>query len=264
MDLEISGKVALITGSNRGIGKATAITLSKEGVNIALLARNEDLLIETKNEISKASSDIKVEYFICDTKDNEQVRKTILEVEKEFSKIDILVNCAAALPEESTLENFDEDKLFEQIDVKVSGYIRCAKNVAPIMKKNGWGRIINISGLNARSSGNLIGSIRNISVSSMTKNLADNLGPHGINVNVIHPGLTYTERSDSGIEKIAKKENISFDEAKNKMLGNNSINKVITAYDIANIVAFLSSPLSHSINGEPIPAGGGVKGMIYY
>mgnify|MGYP001158750393 CR=1 FL=1 len=67
MDLEISGKVALITGSNRGIGKATAITLSKEGVNIALLARNEDLLIETKNEISKVSS-VKVEYFICDTK----------------------------------------------------------------------------------------------------------------------------------------------------------------------------------------------------
>jgi len=104
MDLEISGKVALITGSNRGIGKATAITLSKEGVNIALLARNEDLLIETKNEISKASSDIKVEYFICDTKDNEQVRKTVLEIEKEFGKIDILVNCAAALPEESTLD----------------------------------------------------------------------------------------------------------------------------------------------------------------
>ena len=264
MDLEISGKVALITGSNRGIGKATAITLSKEGVNIALLARNEDLLIETKNEISKVSS-VKVEYFICDTKDNEQVRrKTVLKVEKIFGKIDILVNCAAALPEESNLENFDEDKLFEQIDVKVSGYIRCAKNVAPIMKKNGWGRIINISGLNARSSANLIGSIRNISVSSMTKNLADNLGPHGINVNVIHPGLTYTERSDSSIKKIAKKENISFDEAKEKMLSNNSIKKVITAYDIANIVAFLSSPLSGSINGEPIPAGGGVKGMIYY
>ena len=107
--------------------------------------------------------------------------------------------CAAALPEESTFRNFDEDKLFEQIDVKVSGYIRCAKNVAPIMK-NGWGRIINISGLNARSSGNLIGSIRNISVSSMTKNLADNLGPHGINVNRNVPGFNFMERSDSGLK----------------------------------------------------------------
>tara|TARA_S200000501_G_scaffold8715_1_gene7733 strand:+ start:309 stop:1103 length:795 start_codon:yes stop_codon:yes gene_type:complete len=264
MDLQVSGKVALITGSNRGIGKATAITLSKEGVNIALLARNKDLLAQTKKEISEISPNIKVEYFICDTKSNDEVQETVENIEKTFGTIDILVNCAAALPEDSTLENFDDKKLFEQIEVKVAGYIRCAKSVAPIMKKNGWGRIINISGLNARNSGNLIGSMRNISVSSLTKNLADNLGPFGINVNVIHPGLTYTERSDTGIEELSKKQNISFEEAKEKMLSNNSINKVITAYDIANIVAFLSSPISKSINGEPIPAGGGMKGFIYY
>ncbi len=264
MDLQISGKVALITGSNRGIGKASAITLAKEGVNIALLARNEDLLLQTKNEISNISPEVKVDYFICDTKNNSEVQKTVKDIEKAFGTIDILVNCAAALPEDSTLENFDDKKLFEQIEVKVAGYIRCAKSVAPIMKKSGWGRIINISGMNARSSANLIGSMRNISVSSLTKNLADNLGEYGINVNVIHPGLTYTERSDEKIEEISKKENISFDDAKKKMLSNNSINTVITAYDIANIVAFLSSPLSRSINGEPIPAGGGWKGAVYY
>jgi len=264
MDLKISGKVALITGSNRGIGKATAITLSKEGVNIALLARNEKLLSQTKEEISQISPDIKVEYFICDTKSNKDVEETVEKIEKVFGTIDILVNCAAALPEDSNLENFDDKKLFEQIEVKVAGYIRCAKSVAPIMKKNGWGRIINISGLNARSSANLIGSMRNISVSSMTKNLADNLGQFGINVNVIHPGLTYTERSDANIELLSKNQNISFEDAKEKLLANNSINEVITSYDIANIVAFLSSPISKAINGEPIPAGGGMKGFIYY
>ena len=264
MDLKISGKVALITGSNRGIGKATAITLSKEGVNIALLARNEKLLSQTKEEISQISPDIKVEYFICDTKSNKDVEETVAKIEKVFGTIDILVNCAAALPEDSNLENFDDKKLFEQIEVKVAGYIRCAKSVAPIMKKNGWGRIINISGLNARSSANLIGSMRNISVSSMTKNLADNLGQFGINVNVIHPGLTYTERSDANIELLSKNQNISFEDAKEKLLANNSINEVITSYDIANIVAFLSSPISKAINGEPIPAGGGMKGFIYY
>jgi len=264
MDLKISGKVALITGSNRGIGKATAITLSKEGVNIALLARNEKLLSQTKEEISQISPDIKVDYFICDTKNNKDVEATVEKIEKVFGTIDILVNCAAALPEDSNLENFDDKKLFEQIEVKVAGYIRCAKSVAPIMKKNGWGRIINISGLNARSSANLIGSMRNISVSSMTKNLADNLGQFGINVNVIHPGLTYTERSDANIELLSKNQNISFEDAKEKLLANNSINEVITSYDIANIVAFLSSPISKAINGEPIPAGGGMKGFIYY
>ena len=115
MDLKITGKVALITGSNRGIGKATAITLAKEGVNIALLARNEELLSQTKKEILETSPEVKVDYFICDTKDNEQVKNTVQNVEKAFGKIDILVNCAAALPEESTLENFEDKKLFEHL-----------------------------------------------------------------------------------------------------------------------------------------------------
>ncbi len=151
--------IALITGSNRGIGKASAITLAKEGVNIALLARNEDLLLQTKNEISNISPEVKVDYFICDTKSNKEVQKTVKDIEKAFGTIDILVNCAAALPEDSTLENFDDKKLFEQIEVKVAGYIRCAKNVAPIMKKNGCvisGRVIgncirSISGCNGNN-----------------------------------------------------------------------------------------------------------------
>ncbi len=264
MDLELQSKVALITGASRGIGKATAITLAKEGANVALVARNEDLLIDTKHEISKSCPEVKVDYFICDTRYNEQVESMVDKVHKKFKSIDILVNCAAMVAQPSTIDNFDDTELIEQIEVKVSGYIRCAKFVSPIMKKNKWGRIINISGLNARSSGSLIGSIRNISVSSLTKHLADNLGPYGINVNVIHPGFTYTERSKGMIEKISKEKKISHDEAESQLLKNNSINTIITAYDIANIVAFLSSPKSKSINGEPIPAGGGVVGPIYY
>ena len=101
-------------------------------------------------------------------------------------------------------------------------------------------------------------------MSSLTKNLADNLGPHGINVTVIHPGLTYTERSIPMIENLSKEKDISIEKAKNELLSNNSINSVITSYDIANLVVFLASPLSKSINGDAIPAGGGVKGSIYY
>ncbi len=264
MDLEIQSKVALVTGASRGIGKATAITLAKEGVNVALVARNEDLLLQTKNEISEICPKVKVEYFICDTRYNAQVESMVNNVHKEFKSIDILVNCAAMVAQPSTIDNFDDTELIEQIEVKVSGYIRCAKFVSPIMKKNKWGRIINISGLNARSSASLIGSIRNISVSSLTKHLADNLGPHGINVNVIHPGYTYTERSKGMIEKISKEKNISHDEAESQLLKNNSVKSVINAYDIANIVTFLASPKSKSINGDPISAGGGVVGPIYY
>ncbi len=264
MDLKLNNKVALITGGSRGIGKSSALALSKEEVNIALVARDEKLLKSTKEEILKESPKVKVEYYLCDTRSNDQVEEMVKNVYGDFGSIDILVNCAAMLPQDSTLENFVDNDLLEQIEVKVSGYLRCAQNVAPYMKEKGWGRIINISGLNARSSGNLIGSIRNISVSSLTKNLADNLGPHGINVTVIHPGLTYTERSIPMIENLSKEKDISIEKAKNELLSNNSINSVITSYDIANLVVFLASPLSKSINGDAIPAGGGVKGSIYY
>jgi NAD(P)-dependent dehydrogenase (short-subunit alcohol dehydrogenase family) len=264
MDLKIQDKVAIITGGSRGIGKATALKLSNEGANIALVARNESSLKETKLEILQTSPNCIVDYFVCDTHDNTQVEKMVNAVHQKFGSIDILVNCAAMLPQESNLDNFDDKELIEQIEVKVSGYIRCAKNVAPYMKDKGWGRIVNISGLNARSSANLIGSIRNISVSSLTKNLADTLGPFGINVSVVHPGLTYTERSDQMIKNLSEEKNIDFDTAKKILLENNSIKSIITSSDIANVIAFLVSPLSKSINGDAISAGGGMKGFVYY
>jgi len=264
MDLQIQNKVAIITGGSRGIGKSTALKLAEEGVNIALVSRTESLLKETKKEISKKYPQSKVDYFICDTHDNSQVENMVKAVYEKFKSIDILINCAAMLPQESNIDNFDDLELIEQIEVKVSGYIRCAKNVAPYMKAKGWGRIVNISGLNARSSSNLIGSIRNVSVSSLTKNLADNLGPFGINVSVVHPGLTYTERSDQMIKNLSKKNSIDYDSAKKILFENNSINALISSEDIANVIAFLASPLSVSINGDAISAGGGINGFIYY
>tara|TARA_B110000495_G_C22983580_1_gene578483 strand:+ start:763 stop:1557 length:795 start_codon:yes stop_codon:yes gene_type:complete len=264
MDLQIQNKVAIITGGSRGIGKSTALKLAEEGVNIALVSRTESMLIETKKEIMKKNPQCKVDYFICDTHDNSQVENMVKAVYEKFKSIDILVNCAAMLPQESNIDNFDDKELIEQIEVKVSGYIRCAKNVAPYMKSKGWGRIVNISGLNARSSSNLIGSIRNVSVSSLTKNLADNLGPFGINVSVVHPGLTYTERSDQMIKNLSKKNSIDYDSAKKILFENNSINALISSEDIANVIAFLASPLSVSINGDAISAGGGINGFIYY
>ena len=87
-----------------------------------------------------------------------------------------------------------EIKTVRDTGTKVLGYLRCARAVAPVLKERGWGRIINISGLAARQSGTAIGSMRNVAVAALTKNLADELGPHGINVTVVHPGLTWTER----------------------------------------------------------------------
>jgi NAD(P)-dependent dehydrogenase (short-subunit alcohol dehydrogenase family) len=93
------------------------------------------------------------------------------------------------------LGELSDDAVHVELETKVLGYPRCARAVAPFMIEQGWGRINNISGLSARQSGSLVGSVRNVAVSAMTKNLADELGPAGINVTVVHPGVTVTGRT---------------------------------------------------------------------
>ena len=130
--------------------------------------------------------------------------------------------------------------------------------VAPIMKERGWGRIINISGLASRSSGSAVGSIRNVSVSALTKNLADELGPFGINAVVIHPGATRTEATPGVAAARAEAAGVSVEEILEEMANANSVRKLIDARQIAYVAAFVASPKAVAINGDAIAAGGGV------
>jgi NAD(P)-dependent dehydrogenase (short-subunit alcohol dehydrogenase family) len=157
-----------------------------------------------------------------------------------------------------------EDALMGQMDVKVLGYLRCIQAVAPHMMRKGWGRIINVSGLNARTSASIIGSVRNVAVVALTKNAADELGPHGINVTVVHPGLTVTEHYMAEIDAQAAADRVDRDELLKRRFARNSLKRVIDAREIAYVVTFLASPKSVAINGDVIAAGGGVPGVIHY
>ena len=148
--------------------------------------------------------------------------------------------------------------------MKVLGYLRCARAVVPSMKANGWGRIINVSGLAARSSGAITGSVRNVAVAAATKNLADELGHHGINATVVHPGFTVTEKTPETIALRAQRAGISLAEAERQLAAGVSIGRLVTAEEVAAVVAFLASPRSVAINGDAITVGGGVPGPIYY
>jgi NAD(P)-dependent dehydrogenase (short-subunit alcohol dehydrogenase family) len=161
------------------------------------------------------------------------------------------------------LADVTDDAFWSDVNVKVMGYLRCAREVAPHMIRQRWGRIISISGLAARSTGTLVGSMRNVAVVAMTKNLADELGQHGINVTVVHPGLTRTEKTPTVVASLAERQGISPAEAEKRMV-TNLIGRWIDARDIAYVVTFLASPKATAINGDVIPAAGGVRGSIYY
>ena len=106
--------------------------------------------------------------------------------------------------------------------------------------------------------------MRNVAVAALTKNLADELGPHGINVTVVHPGTTRTEKTTGVVAAQAKTLGVTPDEVERRMAEANSVRKVIEAREIAYVVAFLASPKSIAINGDAIAAGGGVGRSIYY
>ena len=266
MDLQLTNKTAIITGGSRGIGKAIAAVLAAEGVDVALVARTRAALEDAATEIRQTTGRQAIP-LVADTGDTVAVNAMVEQAARDLGRIDILVNCAArpgGAPPKPGVENLPDDVFVEQMNVKVLGYLRCARAVVPSMKAQGWGRIINISGLAARQTGNTIGSIRNVAVSALTKNLADELGPFGINVTCVHPGLTWTEHMHEVMEQQAASLGETLQDARTRLAEQNAVRRIIAAEDIATIVAFLASPLSIAITGESIAAGGGVGRAIHY
>jgi NAD(P)-dependent dehydrogenase (short-subunit alcohol dehydrogenase family) len=243
VNLELQGRRAIVTGGSRGIGLAVARALVSEGARVALVARGIGALEESARALRVlATASDAVIPIKADTGSDDAVATMVARVVDQFGGVDILVN-AAATPNTG---GFSEDDLEAHLNVKLRGYLRCARAVAPLMSTQGWGRIVNVSGLAARQTGSVVGSVRNVAVAALTKNLADELGPSGINVTVVHPGLTLTEREPPPGVPIP------------------SIGRHVTAAEVADVIVFLCSPRSVAVNGDAIAVGGGARGSIHY
>ncbi len=266
MDLGLKGKVALITGGSRGIGKAVARELAREGVSVAIAARDPAMLEAAAAEIARDTG-AKAKGYKTDTGDDAAVKALAAAVLKDFGRIDILVNCAAQPGGQARpppLAEITNEAFWADMNVKVMGYLRTAREVAPIMARQGGGRIINVSGLAARNTGSTIGSVRNVSVSALTKNLADELAPQNISVVCVHPALTRTEKTAGVVERQAKAQNLSHAEVEKKMGSKNLTGKLISSEEVADVIVFLASPRAVAVNGDSIAAGGGQPGSIHY
>ena len=265
MDLQLEGKRAIVTGGNQGIGLAIAHALAAEGVDLVLAARNEEKLAAAAEAVS-ARSGREVVPITVDVTDGESVRRLVTGAVDALGSVDILVNNAsnqvtgAGMP---TLAETSDEMFWDDVNVKVVGYLRVARAVAPHLIEQGWGRIINISGLGYRQTLSIVRSIRNVSVAALTKNLADQLGPHGVNVTVVHPGQTRTEVTGARYAERAREEGIKL-EAYERRIADNSIGRAVTGEEVADVVAFLASPRSVSISGDAIAVGGGLLGTINY
>jgi NAD(P)-dependent dehydrogenase (short-subunit alcohol dehydrogenase family) len=260
MDLRLEGKRALIVGGSRGIGRATALQLAREGVAVAIASRGAD--VEAVATRLAEESGGRVVGVRLDTRDDAAVREGVAAAIQALGGIDVLV-CTAADPWTSdknrgALET-DGAFLLGEVDTKVVGYLRVAQAVLPGMRERRSGRIILVSGLGARTSGTIAQTLRNVGVSTLAKNLADEFGPQGIGAVVVHPGATRTEawaaRAAAGGPSI---------EAAEAAASRNSLRRPIDASEVADVITFLASPRSQSITGDAVAVGGGMPGFVSY
>jgi NAD(P)-dependent dehydrogenase (short-subunit alcohol dehydrogenase family) len=255
-----------VTGGSRGIGLAVGRALALEGVHVALLARGE-AEVQAAAEVAAAETGGLLIGVAADTGDDRAVRCAVQEITQALGGIDIAVNAAARPASAGVVTSAvltSDDLVRQELEIKVLGYLRVIRAVAPGMAERGWGRIINVSGLNARQSGSLVGSVRNVAVAAMTKNLADELGPQGINVTLVHPGLTRTESTAALIRARALQTGLSRESTEAALSADISIGRMVHAEEVADVVTFLASPRSVAINGDAIAVGGGKVGPIYY
>jgi len=249
MDLGLLGSAALVTGGNRGIGLATARVLAREGARVALLGRSSEALDSAAKTIGEETVTV-----VADTTDDAAVRRAVDDAAAKLQRLDVVVNCAAPRAtggQRRGLAGLDEDNFLYQLDVKALGYLRVVRAALPHLLTVGGGAVVNISGMNARMTGTIVGSVRNIAVVALSKNLADELGPLGVSVTCVHPGFTVTERNASDKDYLAK------------AASTNTLGKSITAEEVAEVVAFLASPRGRITNGAVITVDGGRPGPIW-
>ncbi len=264
MDLELSGKTAIVTGGSTGIGKAIARELAKEGVDVAICARTRETLEASAAEIA-AETGRRIVPIVADVSKLDSVEIMVKKAVTALGGVDILVN-NVGLPgglARGPLETVTDEIMWEDLNTKFMGYLRCARASVPYMKRKKWGRIINIGGMSARRSGTYSTGARNVAVAHMTKTLSDELGQYGITANCIHPGGTWIEKIEEAHRERAKREGKTLEQVKTESAKDIAIRRWPESFEVAYVAVFLASPKSITITGEVFSVSGGFSRALF-
>lgn len=256
MDLSLVGKNALVCGSSKGIGKATALELATLGANITAVARSEDLLIQLMSSLSRIKNQTHG-YIVIDFADHLDLQAKIKKL-TEVKTIHILINNTGGPPPGKIIDAIASD-FISSIEKHLIANHLITGLIIDGMKKAGYGRIINIISTSVREPipGLGVSNTTRGAVASWSKTLANELGPDGITVNNILPGFTMTGRLQSILESRAKKEDVSLEELKNQAYESIPLRRFADPNEIAQAVAFLASPAASYISGVSLPVDGG-------
>tara|TARA_Y100000748_G_scaffold210744_1_gene176731 strand:- start:222 stop:1013 length:792 start_codon:yes stop_codon:yes gene_type:complete len=263
MDLSIKGKNALVCASSQGLGKSAALDLAKEGVNLAICSRNEEKISLVKQEIEQIA-DVKVVAIEADLSSDKDISALFQKAKKELKAIDILINNNGG-PPPSTFEELTDEDWQRTFNSTMMSAIRLSKLVLPDMKKNKWGRIINISSVSVKTPVNglfLSNSIR-MGVLGWAKALSDEVAPHGITVNSVCPGTTKTERIEQILNAQSKSSGKDKSEIEESMANSIPMLRIGEASDLSALITFLASEKASYMTGLAVQVDGGSARTFY-
>ena len=257
MDLGLKGKVAVVTGGTEGIGKATALKLAQEGAKVAICARRTELLDKAAEEIRKTGAEVlAVAADMSKAADIERFMKAVIE---RFGRLDILVNNAGTSARGKFLE-VDDATWSADLELKLFGAIRCTRLAVPHMKKQGGGRIVNITISSAKQPGaeSMPTSVSRAAGLALTKALSKEYAADNILVNTVCIGKIKSGQHERRI----RKDGVTADDYYAKTGKEIPLGRVGEAAEVANVITFLVSDAASYVTGSSINLDGGISGVL--
>lgn len=249
----LNGKTALITGGGRGIGREIALAFARNGARIAVAARTTEQVEQVAKEIGNNAIAL-----VCDVSDSESVARMFSDMRERLGDADILVN-NAGIAESATFVTTTDELWHRHISINLSGTFYCTRAALPSMLKKGWGRVINVASIAAKTGAPYVAAYTasKHGVLGLTRTVALEVATKGVTVNAICPGYVDTEMVSRGIEQITSKTGRTAEEALESLKKMSPQNRLVTPEEVAALALLLASDEGRGINGQGINVDGG-------
>lgn len=263
MDLGLRGRVALVCGSTRGLGRAVAKALSQEGARVAVNGRHQDS-VERVAQAIESETGHTVFPAIADVGHPDQAEQLVERVARELGRLDILF-CNASGPPSGPFKDQPREAWHRALELNLLSTVHLARAAVPIMRKVQWGRIVCLASVAAKQPlpGLILSTTARAGVLGFAKALADEVAAYGITVNVVCPGFIATERIEELTETRAKREKRTPEEVMREMVADIPLGRMGRTEELAAVVAFLASDRASYITGAALQVDGGFTRSIF-
>jgi 3-oxoacyl-[acyl-carrier protein] reductase len=262
MDFGLNDRVAIVGGASKGIGLATAAMLSAEGARVVMAARSEAALSQAAREVRERTG-VDTLAVPCDMASDADIKRLVERTVESFGGIDIVVNNAGG-PPPGTFEQHDDAAWQRAFELNLMSVVRLLREALPHLKRSDQARVVNITSTAVKEpiDGLILSNSIRLGTTGLAKTLSKELGPHGITVNNVGPGLTLTDRIRPVLEAQATMQNSSLEAVMEQRAARIPVGRLGQPEDVAALIVFLASAQARQITGQTILVDGGATAGV--